>query len=148
VRGASFWDVDWEQVVFYFGQLAQIAPNLMDGSGYTSSERYRLGLIGYGDWLALQERWCEAEEQYDLSYDMSPRGELEPTAEYAADQCANPTSEPQPEVPTSTPTPTTAVTPQPEQPTDTPTTPVEEPTATPTEQEAAPTETPTPTQPT
>lgn len=106
VRGASFWDVDWQQAVFYFSQLAQIAPNLMDGSRYTATERYRLALIGYGDWFALQQLWCEAQQQYDLAYGLSPLPELQPTASYAADQCANPTSVPQAEIPTETPTPT------------------------------------------
>ncbi len=130
IRGASFWDVDWGQAVFYFGQLSQIAPNLMDGSRYTATERYRLALIGYGDWYARQELWCEAQQQYDTAYNMSQYPELQPTASYAADQCANPTSEPQVEVPTITPeftpTPPSEViptdTPVVEQPTETPTT--------------------------
>jgi hypothetical protein len=142
VRGASFWDVDWEQAVYYFGQLAQIAPNLMDGSRYTASERYRLALIGYGDWFARQELWCEAQQQYDTAYNMSPRPELQPTAIYAADQCANPTPEPQVVVPTFTPT----ITPTPppgEQPTAT-VAPTEAPTEVPTEiPTEVPTETPT-----
>lgn len=139
IRGASFWDVDWQQAVFYFSQLAQIAPNLMDGSRYTATERYRLALIGYGDWFALQELWCEAQEQYDLAYNMSPLPELEPTARNAADECSNPTPRPQVVVATETPTPTATLeggvieTPVVVEPTATEA-PVVDPTATPTEQ--------------
>ena len=89
-RGASFWDVDWQQAVFYFSQLAQIAPNLMDASRLTAVERYTLALIGYGDWLARQELWCDAQEQYQLSFNLRGSPEVEPTASYVAEQCANP----------------------------------------------------------
>jgi tetratricopeptide (TPR) repeat protein len=93
-RGASFWDVDWEQAVYYFSQLAQIAPNLMDASRLTAVERYRLALIGFGDWLARQERWCEAEEQYEIALEFQSNTPVEPTESFASEQCANPTSEP------------------------------------------------------
>ena len=89
-RGASFWDVDWQQAVYYFSQLAQIAPNLMDASRLTSFERYTLALIGYGDWLARQELWCDAQEQYQISLNLRGSQEVEPTASYVAEKCANP----------------------------------------------------------
>ena len=89
-RGASFWDVDWQQAVYYFSQLAQIAPNLMDASRLTAIERYTLALIGYGDWLARQELWCDAQEQYQLSFNLRDNPEVQPTASYVAEQCANP----------------------------------------------------------
>jgi len=92
IRGASFWDVDWQQAVFYFSQLAQIAPNLMDASRLTSFERYTLALVGYGDWLARQEMWCEAQEQYQLSLNLRDDPEVKPTASYVAEECANPSS--------------------------------------------------------
>ena len=105
-RGASFWDVDWEQAVYYFSQLAQIAPNLMDASRLTAVERYRLALVGYADWLARQELWCEAQEQYQLALNFQQDPQVEPTASFAAEQCANPTSESGPEVGEVTLTPT------------------------------------------
>jgi tetratricopeptide (TPR) repeat protein len=105
IRGASFWDVDWPQAVFYFSQLAQIAPNLMDASFLTAVERYRLALIGYGDWLARQELWCEAQEQYQLSLNFQNNPELEPTVVFVSEECANPSqSEGEGGVVTLTPT--------------------------------------------
>ena len=94
IRGASFWDVDWAQAVFYFGQLYLIAPNLMDASFYTSTDRYRDALIGYGDYLARQEEWCDAKDQYQLAKDVGGRPEIEPTATYLNEQCDNPQDQP------------------------------------------------------
>ena len=141
IRGASFWDVDWEQAVYYFAQLAQIAPNMMDASRLTAVERYRLALVGLGNWLALQERWCEAQEYYELALSFQSNPEVEPTASYVVEQCANPSP---PEgsgigevtlTPTLTPTlpgGEVTLTPQPSE------------TSTPEGGEPTPTETPTP----
>lgn len=104
VRGASFWDVDWEQAVYYFSQLAQIAPNLMDASRLTAVERYYLALVGYGDWLARQERWCDAANQYQLAANLRSDPEVAPTAAFIAEQCANPPQETSGGVATLTPT--------------------------------------------
>jgi tetratricopeptide (TPR) repeat protein len=93
VTGSSFWDVDWAQAVNYFSQLKLVAPYLMDGSGWTSLERYRLALTKYGDWLAMQGLWCEAEEQYQLALAERDDPSVQPTAVYAAEQCALPEEE-------------------------------------------------------
>lgn len=107
IRGASFWDVDWAQAVYYFSQLASAAPNIMDASGWSASSRYMDALLGYGDWFASHEQWCDAQAQYDtyMSYLASPQ--VEPTAVYAADQCYQQLNPPAPPVlETETPTPT------------------------------------------
>ena len=150
IRGASFWDVDWQQAVYYFSQLAQIAPNLMDASRLTAVERYTLALIGYGDWLARQELWCDAQEQYQLSLNLRDNPEVQPTAAYVAEECANP----QPSSSgggeaTLTPTLTAPsggeATPTSPPPGATPTATNPPPAATPTATNPPPTETPTPT---
>jgi tetratricopeptide (TPR) repeat protein len=89
ILGASFWDVNWEQAVFYFSELAPVTPNLRDGSGWTAVDRYLLALLGFGDWLSRQGDWCRAQEQYRLYLDMRQNAELEPTAVFAEDQCAS-----------------------------------------------------------
>jgi hypothetical protein len=106
VTGSSFWDVDWAQAVNYFSQLKLVAPYLRDGSGWTSIDRYRLALTKYGDWLTLQERWCEAQEQYQLALDEGAEPAVRPTAEYAAEECASPSDDVEEEpLETLTPTP-------------------------------------------
>jgi len=87
VRGASFWDVDWAQAVYYFSQLVQIAPNLVDGSGYTAWERNVLALLGYGDWFARQGMYCDAQQQYDASLELRDDPAARPTADFAAQKC-------------------------------------------------------------
>ena len=112
IRGASFWDVDWAQAVYYFSQLANAVPNLSDSSGWTASNRYLDALLGYGDWLASRQQWCDAQAQYDLYMSLLASPQVEPTAVYASDQCtqaSTPTPAPATEVPTpigetSTPT--------------------------------------------
>ncbi len=89
-RGASFWDVDWAQAVSYFEQLNQMAPGLSDSSHLTSSQRYRLALIGYGDWFAKQSKWCDARDQYQKAATLGNNPGLEPTATFASQQCEQP----------------------------------------------------------
>ncbi len=112
ITGASFWDLDWTQVLFYFGQIYPYVPNLRDSSGLTATERYRLALVKYGDQLALAGEWCQAKEQYDAALLMAPNPTVEPTATEVANLCEPPpppvvdTPTPTPGTPTVTPTPT------------------------------------------
>jgi tetratricopeptide (TPR) repeat protein len=111
IRGASFWGVDWAQSVNYFSQLAAAAPNLSDVAGWTASNRYLDALLGYGDWLAARGEWCDAQTQYDTYMTLLANPQVEPTAVFAADQCAQgagPEVTPGGEIiiPTETPAPT------------------------------------------
>ena len=58
--GASFWELDWAQALFYFEQ-ARNWGNLWDGT-MTASERYWFASMRYGDELFAQEKICEEEE--------------------------------------------------------------------------------------
>jgi tetratricopeptide (TPR) repeat protein len=104
IRGASFWDVDWAQAVSYFSQLAQAVPNLSDASGWTASNRYLDALLGYGDWFASKEQWCDAQAQYDTYMSLLADPKVEPTAMYASDKCTQASAQP-PAPGTETPTP-------------------------------------------
>ena len=106
VRGASFWDVDWAQAVYYFGQLVQIAPNLLDRSGYTAWERNILSLIGYGDWFARQGMYCEAQQQYEAALNLRDDPVAKPTADFAAQKCQEANTVVITPVSQDTPTPT------------------------------------------
>jgi tetratricopeptide (TPR) repeat protein len=103
VTGASFWEVDWGKAVEYFQQLILTAPYLMDGSGWTSTDRYRISLAKYGDFLAEQGMYCEAYDRYQASREIREDPALEPTATFMYDQCYAP---PEPEPVEETPTPT------------------------------------------
>jgi tetratricopeptide (TPR) repeat protein len=60
--GASFWELDWAQALFYFEQ-ARSWGNLWDGT-MTASERYRVASMRYGDELLAKEDYCGAYTQY------------------------------------------------------------------------------------
>lgn len=115
VTGASFWEIDWQQAVYYFGQLAPIAPGLRDAANFTSLQRYQTALLRYGDQLANAGEWCLAYEQYQAALTAGANPAAEPTAMYASQQCGSPGGEnngestpepggPTPEPPTPTPT--------------------------------------------
>ncbi len=104
IRGASYWDVDWAQAVYYFSQVADAVPNLSDASGWTASKRYMDALLGYGDWLAGQGKWCDAQVQYDTYMSMLADPQVEPTAVFASDKCTQASAVP-PTAAVETPTP-------------------------------------------
>jgi hypothetical protein len=85
--GLSFWDVDPENAVYYFGQLAAAAPGLSDVDGWTANERYRVALIQYGDLLASQNNWCDAMQQYELSMAIAQGTEVTEKYKTASQQC-------------------------------------------------------------
>ncbi len=87
ITGASFWDVDWGQAVFYFEQVAPMTPNLHDGSGWTASQRYLEALLNYANYWEEQGKWCQAEEQYKLAYAYTEDPELIDLIEFTADKC-------------------------------------------------------------
>ena len=98
ITGASFWDIDWKQAIYYFAQVGPAMPSLMDGSGMTASERYRMALIGYGDELAKDHQWCDAQQQYELSLSIGPdpKGHAGPALEEATNNCSGNSNQPPP----------------------------------------------------
>ena len=60
IIGASFWELDWAQALFYFEQ-ARNWGNLWDGT-MTASERYWFASMRYADELYTQGKLCEEEE--------------------------------------------------------------------------------------
>lgn len=87
ITGATFWELDWAQTVYYFAQIAPALPNLRDGSGWTATERLRLAYAGYGDFLAENGESCAAVEQFDLSLEMGTDPLVEEARNTAAEAC-------------------------------------------------------------
>ncbi len=104
--GLSFWEVHPEQAVFYFSQVAASAPFLSDSSGWTATERYRVALIQFGNFLSDRGDWCAAQAQFELSLNIRPDETVQSLAEQAALKCSPPT-------PTSIGTGTVTATPTP-----------------------------------
>jgi tetratricopeptide (TPR) repeat protein len=103
ILGASFWEVDWSQAVYYFGQVAPALPNLRDGSGWTATERFRLALIGYGDQLASRKQWCAAAQQYEQALAYGADDTVQQSYNTTLEKCEGPkpTEVPATEEPTS-----------------------------------------------
>jgi len=108
IAAASFWKIDWPKVIAYFAEIYPALPNLRDSSGMTATERYRQALVGYGDQLMMESKYCEAQVQYDASLQLSNPGDVQTKATSAAEMCSGgppPVGETQAE-PTPTPSPT------------------------------------------
>lgn len=111
LTGASFWGIDWPQVVSLFAQIYPAFPNLHDSSGMTAQERYRIGLLEWGNSLAAQEEYCLAQEKYDMAFALFVDEKYVPMATEVYNKCEEskiPDETATPEV-TLTPTPTITV---------------------------------------
>ncbi len=86
ITGASFWEVNWEEAVNYFSQIAPQLPYLRDGSGLTASERYRLALIGLGK-SRLASQPCTAKEPLLLALSIAADEEASLALEEATRLC-------------------------------------------------------------
>jgi tetratricopeptide (TPR) repeat protein len=145
ITGASFWEIDWAQAVYYFAQVAPATPNLMDGSFMTATERYRLALKGYAGYLVEQKEYCAAYEQYTLSLSIGPDAEIDNLLPEVGAACGidDGSDDDDDSGGQEQPSPTVSEEPAPTEATATEETPTEEP---PTEEptEEPPSETPTP----
>jgi tetratricopeptide (TPR) repeat protein len=102
INGASFWGLDWGQVVDSFAQIYQSVPNLRDGSGWTATDRFRIANIKYGDQLTGLGKPCDADYYYTQALAMTEDQAVAASATAAAVAC-------HPAV-TATPEPPAAVT--------------------------------------
>lgn len=110
ITGASFWGVDWANVVAYFELVYIEAPYMADGSGWLAKDRYRGGLIEYGGLLASQNDWCGAQDAYEKAAEIQRDDKLDELITQATEECdggsdgEEPTGEPTSESPTEEPT--------------------------------------------
>jgi tetratricopeptide (TPR) repeat protein len=121
--GASFWELNWEQALFYFDQVYRGWSGLWDGT-MTATDRYRFASMRYADDLLTQENYCDAVIHYENAQRVGALDQLAATGYAEAYRTCFPA--------TPTPSPTLLVTPTMEGggevPTDTPPPPVDTPT--------------------
>ena len=70
LTGVSFWDLDWEQAVTYFGMVAPSAPNLSDSSFFTASARLATAQVNYGSYLISRARLLFGQNSYCDAYNL------------------------------------------------------------------------------
>ncbi len=92
IVGQSFWEVDWEQAVFYFQPLVAAAPNLHDLNFFTVQERYNIAAAGYSldladraERLTRDDHWCQADQLMQQAAALAP---LTPEDQARADSYA------------------------------------------------------------
>ena len=102
--GASFWELDWSQAVFYFDQVYRGWAGLWDGT-MTSTERFRVASMRLGDELLAKGDYCGAYSQYSNAQAV---GALDNAAQKgfneASQVCFPATATFTPATPTETPT--------------------------------------------
>jgi tetratricopeptide (TPR) repeat protein len=62
--GASFWELDWKQALFYFDQVYRGWSGLWDGT-MTATERFYQASMRYADQLVEEGNYCDAVTHYD-----------------------------------------------------------------------------------
>ena len=90
MTGASFWELDWTQVLDAFAQIYPYMPNLRDGSKYTAAERYRLAAIHLGETSVANEDWCKGRDYYKLAMSVADDSKTGATATKVANICNPP----------------------------------------------------------
>ncbi|MCB9134663.1 MAG: LysM peptidoglycan-binding domain-containing protein [Anaerolineales bacterium] len=90
--GVSFWDVDWEQAVYYFGQVAHYEPGLHDSTGFTAGDRYVTALDTYISQLVAEQDWCKALTYHNKLEQFTPEkiteSEFQTSKTELVNQCA------------------------------------------------------------
>ena len=102
LTGASYWEVDWQQVLNYFSQLYTAFPYLHDGTGWTAADRFMVASERYGDQLVQEGKYCEALDHYQNVLSISGIPTVQEKYEEAYLKCYPPTAVP---LPTETPAP-------------------------------------------
>jgi tetratricopeptide (TPR) repeat protein len=71
VTASSFWEVNWEQAVYYLSQVAGGWPSLWDGT-MTAAQRFQIASMRYGDELVAKQQFCDAVAQYENAAAIAP----------------------------------------------------------------------------
>jgi len=106
LTGASFWEVDWAQASYYFGEVYPYYPGLRDSSGQTAKDRYRIATLKWADKLVLAGDPCQAQTLYETVMALGMDPTVEPTLSSARDACQGPQVPEPPPAGETTPTPT------------------------------------------
>jgi tetratricopeptide (TPR) repeat protein len=108
--GASFWELDWEQTVFYFDQVYRGWAGLWDGT-MTASERYWFAAMRYADQLVSEGQFCDADSYYVSAQAIAPLDSLATEGYELAHLTCFPPTEAVTATPTFSLTPTETLTP-------------------------------------
>lgn len=106
LTAGSWWGISWLNAIEKFAELYQIAPNLLDSSNMSVKMRYAGSYEGYGDFLQLTYKWCDAVPQFLAAANILPSDRLAEKIVKGEKLCANPPPMPTPTYDPNAPTPT------------------------------------------
>ena len=104
VTAISYWNVDWEKVVFYLNSVYTASPGLQDSKGNSARSRTIEALWRYGDTLWDNKSYCDAAKYYQYSIDIQETSDIKTKQAAANLNCMGP-SLTQQAIPTATTAP-------------------------------------------
>ena len=120
VTAISYWNVNWEKVVYYLNSVYTASPGLQDSKGNSVKSRTIIALWKYGDALMSNSLYCDAAKYYQYSIYIQENGTIKAKQEAAYLKCNGPALTQQ-AIPTATTAPLVVETPTPIVVTETPT---------------------------
>ena len=105
LTAGSWWGINWQNAILNFSELYTIAPNLIDSSHFSVTQRFAGAYEGYGRFLQQNYQWCDAVNQFQYAANINPSERLNAVIEDAAKLCANPPPMPTPTLDPNAPTP-------------------------------------------
>ncbi|HPS42320.1 MAG TPA: hypothetical protein PK040_06925 [Anaerolineaceae bacterium] len=105
LTAGSWWGINWQNAIMNFSELYTIAPNLIDSSHFSVTQRFAGAYEGYGRFLQQNYQWCDAVNQFQYAANINPSERLNAVIEDAAKLCANPPPMPTPTLDPNAPTP-------------------------------------------
>jgi hypothetical protein len=110
VTAISYWNVDWEKVVYYLSQVYTASPGLQDSKGNSARSRYIEATWRYADYLMTNNQYCDAANYYGGSVSIQANGDIQAKYEDAKLKCQGPALTQQ-AIPTATSIPLVTETP-------------------------------------
>jgi len=111
ITAISYWNVNWERVVYYLNQVYSASPGLQDSKGNSVRSRTIEALWRYGDVLMNKNDFCEAAKYYQYSLNIMQQDKVAALYNVANLRCIGPALT-QAAIPTNTPVVVDTPTPQ------------------------------------
>lgn len=90
ITAISFWNINWERVVYYLNQVYSASPGLQDSKGNSVRSRTVEALWRYGDELMNKNDFCEAAKYYQYSLNIMQQDKVAALYEAANLRCMGP----------------------------------------------------------
>lgn len=103
ITAISYWNVDWEKVVYYLNQVFSASPGLQDSKGNSVRSRTIEALWRYGDVLMDRGKFCDAAKYYQYSLNIMQQDKVNTKYATANARCIGPALTLTASIPTAAP---------------------------------------------